>query len=1198
MKAKPTNNPRRLTTASTGGSVIGWQTAPRPGIIRFGALSLLALLITALPSLRAQQVTALVAQPVRVTAPVNSSGSTSVACALTINTNGLSAVDANGNWVINPITLSAAGVPATPSGLSFTFTDSDTNAITQIIPTISTNDASITTNIVLWVNTTNVSEGVYTYSLNTGGAATDTLLLNVQVAHVWTGADFTNSGAAGFSDAANWNGGNVAGPASDVVVNDDGGVGHNVTTTNILVSANTEIASFRQAITSGGTRRDNVQINDGATLMVTGTNGFSAGLRDQSDTSQSWELAFTGGQGTLVVSNQDADFDTFAIENQTPYLYMNDLGTFIADLRQMHFDDYRVYPNYDSMADNGYNNAALPRRMPVPQVYWARTNIIHLNFPGDPADWTNSGFHQYSMIIGNDTGRGGSTQRHHFWFGISNLLEMNSVCFAGSGVAMDQSSGSAGFNSAFSSDNPIAIFRGPNGMNDRMAMFTVADNSGEGSSGSSTKAIVDLTGGTVDALVDTLILGRDRTNANGGYARGELDIGAGTFDVNQAFIGYQNEGNNSGSSEDYCQGVLSVGNNGVFIAHDSIDLGWTTADATNNSTATANASSGYGQITVNAGGTVIANVIRVGGVTGLSGGAGSAQNGGPNAITLNGGTLIVSNTIAGPGKMLNSLSMSDGTLTLFVNATNSNPYVYATNLLTSGSANTINIASLTNVTSYPEHIPLIQYVSASPILVVTLPSGYYGFILNNTVNHTIDVVVDTNAPASVVWSGGDGNWNHSSLNWDSGTKAFADGDFVTFDDTATGPTTINVTESVVPGQSATMPGTTITNSSKDYTFNNGGGLIAGTASMLKEGSGMLTVNVDSQNPLTIEGGTVEGSGTIGATTLGTNSTLNFSGTIGGLTSSGTASSSGPITGPVAINAGSFVNSGTVNTTPGGMAIGNDCTVTNMSGSYFEVYGGNWAVGSGSVLANLGEIDNYVGRLNLNSGATFFGNGYIFDYTGTESTPSAPNSADSGRLAVNSGSICGIGDAPSNSIGSMTVYARIDVNQGGAMIFDIDTDHNTYDQVNADILGNIRGTFVMNRIGAAPFSAGQSFQLFNFSTYGHNLPQTAHLDYSFQPPVPGPGLQWVTGGNFISNGIVSVVAAPTSPPKVSTKVSGGNLTLSWPPDHIGWQLQVQTNDLSTGISTNWFTVTGSENATNAVITVDPTAPSVFYRLVDP
>lgn len=72
----------------------------------------------------------------------------------------------------------------------------------------------------------------------------------------------------------------------------------------------------------------------------------------------------------------------------------------------------------------------------------------------------------------------------------------------------------------------------------------------------------------------------------------------------------------------------------------------------------------------------------------------------------------------------------------------------------------------------------------------------------------------------------------------------------------------------------------------------------------------------------------------------------------------------------------------------------------------------------------------------------------------------------------------------------------------------------------------------------------------------------------------------------------------SVPTLTNSLSGSALTLSWPADHIGFNLQAQTNALSTGLTTNWFNVAGSASTNTVTITVDPTKPTVFYRLVYP
>ena len=61
------------------------------------------------------------------------------------------------------------------------------------------------------------------------------------------------------------------------------------------------------------------------------------------------------------------------------------------------------------------------------------------------------------------------------------------------------------------------------------------------------------------------------------------------------------------------------------------------------------------------------------------------------------------------------------------------------------------------------------------------------------------------------------------------------------------------------------------------------------------------------------------------------------------------------------------------------------------------------------------------------------------------------------------------------------------------------------------------------------------------------------------------------------------------------ITGNQLQLSWPADHLGWRLQTQSNSLGT----NWLDVAGSALTNLLLIPISSNAPiSVFYRLVYP
>ncbi len=90
-----------------------------------------------------------------------------------------------------------------------------------------------------------------------------------------------------------------------------------------------------------------------------------------------------------------------------------------------------------------------------------------------------------------------------------------------------------------------------------------------------------------------------------------------------------------------------------------------------------------------------------------------------------------------------------------------------------------------------------------------------------------------------------------------------------------------------------------------------------------------------------------------------------------------------------------------------------------------------------------------------------------------------------------------------------------------------------------------------------------------------------------------------GGESTNSLPGSAIPLPSNQPaNLAMQVVGGQLQLSWPQDHLGWRLQIQTNDLSGGLSTNWVTVPNSTNVMATDIDISPTNGSVFLRLVYP
>jgi hypothetical protein len=88
----------------------------------------------------------------------------------------------------------------------------------------------------------------------------------------------------------------------------------------------------------------------------------------------------------------------------------------------------------------------------------------------------------------------------------------------------------------------------------------------------------------------------------------------------------------------------------------------------------------------------------------------------------------------------------------------------------------------------------------------------------------------------------------------------------------------------------------------------------------------------------------------------------------------------------------------------------------------------------------------------------------------------------------------------------------------------------------------------------------------------------------------------SGGEGPDSSQVSALPVSLSPPQLVSGVSGGQIQISWPADHLGWTLQEQTNDLSAGLGTNWISIPDSATNTQFAAPLAPETPSVFYRLI--
>ena len=120
--------------------------------------------------------------------------------------------------------------------------------------------------------------------------------------------------------------------------------------------------------------------------------------------------------------------------------------------------------------------------------------------------------------------------------------------------------------------------------------------------------------------------------------------------------------------------------------------------------------------------------------------------------------------------------------------------------------------------------------------------------------------------------------------------------------------------------------------------------------------------------------------------------------------------------------------------------------------------------------------------------------------------------------------------------------------------------------------------VLNLVTNGTFTAGQQFVLFS----GAGAANASN----FASIVGNPGANLAF---YFTNGVLSVVSTAIARPTLDVSRSGSTLTFSW--TDAGFKLQSQTN--STGIGTDWFDYPDTSNPVG--VTVDPTNPSVFFRL---
>jgi len=88
------------------------------------------------------------------------------------------------------------------------------------------------------------------------------------------------------------------------------------------------------------------------------------------------------------------------------------------------------------------------------------------------------------------------------------------------------------------------------------------------------------------------------------------------------------------------------------------------------------------------------------------------------------------------------------------------------------------------------------------------------------------------------------------------------------------------------------------------------------------------------------------------------------------------------------------------------------------------------------------------------------------------------------------------------------------------------------------------------------------------------------------------------GESVNSAPVSARPVATTAPELTLGTSGGQINLSWPADHTGWRLLMQTNSIGSAMGTDWPTVSGSAATNQIFVPINSSYGGAFFRLVYP
>ncbi len=545
---------------------------------------------------------------------------------------------------------------------------------------------------------------------------------------VWTGADVPNLNT-NWSGRLNWQLPGAPQPGENVFFNNTGTTFASALSTpgggpsafipdfiNNIVDANTTVSSL--TYTNLGGTYHNTLIANGVTLNITNLGGLSVGSLSQDVGGvNSQFVSISGTSGTLNVNNTNALINVALTSgssgNHLANLDLSALGTFQANI---------------SRFGVGSLNSTTTR--PSGIAYLAEMNFLTMVYAVPP------GFTAQSDLRGLGVGdQADSTTKSVLYLGQTNVINVNTI-----GIGVGKQAGQIQFNPALTTinANPVLYLRGSDGVSP-VTWWTMGDALAQTGASSTPVGTADFSGGTINALVGTMYIGRAPDNNNTGTAHcaGVLTFDSGIFDVGTMIAGFQPR-----AIGDAGVGTVNVSSNATLGSGATLIVrgGLTLASAAGGAGATT--TSGTLNIT---NGTVLANNIIAG------------TNASVSTINLAGGRLVMTNVLGDQTAPLGTLTLASlGTpdnsrTTLNVPVGYFTPGITVANLNIDGldtTTNVINIESVGPAAAVGAELPIIRYQTLTftagatfNIGLGTLPAGYAGNLTNDTATSMIGLIL-------------------------------------------------------------------------------------------------------------------------------------------------------------------------------------------------------------------------------------------------------------------------------------------------------------------------------------------------------------------------------------------------------------------------------------------------------------------------